>query len=62
MKPLTVREIKRRVLKFHGLDFLTDKQLDECILYDDDKNGVVVRFKATINTKNWRCIQVTTES
>ena len=55
---LLPREIKRNVLAMYGIEGLSDKQLDECLLYGDDKNGLVVRFKAALRTKDWRITQV----
>ena len=57
---LLPREIKRNVLAMYGIEGFSDKQLDECLLYGDDKNGLVVRFKATLRTKDWRITQVVT--
>ena len=55
---LLPREIKRNVLAMYGIEGLSDKQLDECLLYGDDKNGLVVRFKADLRTIDWRVTQV----
>jgi hypothetical protein len=55
---MDARTIKRNILAMYGLDGLSDEQIDEAILYGNEKEGVVVRFKAAIRTKDWRIHQV----
>lgn len=59
---MTARDIKRKVLAFHGVVGLTDEEVDSAHLYGDEKEGVVVRFKVCrpLKLDEFKCVKITT--
>lgn len=54
------RNIKRAILNMNGI-YLPDDEIDSAYLFHGEDGGVVCRFKAGINLKDWRFAKRTCE-